>query len=170
MPATLREFHRHIKAVSESLELSPAEQMFVAGWLLADVFEMADYGEANGAVITATDLDRFARGVPETKIRREICNAQQAFGQAAAAFMEKEIQTRIRAAMDQSIVTAVREYTNSRKAFFLNVTAGVVSGVIFAALILFGNHLALHDPSPIQLGHALEQRLSNSSPSAPKAP
>jgi hypothetical protein len=170
MPATLRDFHRHINAVSESLGLSPAEQMFVVGWLFADIFELADHEEAKGAVVGAVDLDRFARGVPETKIRREVCNAQQAFGQAAAAFMEKEIQIRIRTAMDQSIVTAVREYTNSRKAFFLNVTAGVVSGVIFAALILFGNNIAMHDPSPIQLGHALEQRLSNSSPSAAKAP
>jgi hypothetical protein len=33
----------------------------------------------------------------------------------------------------------------------------------------FGDHLALHDPSPIPLGHALEQRLSGSPPSA-KAP
>lgn len=65
--------------------------------------------------------------------------------------MEVEIERRIKVAIDQSIVSEVKAYTGSTKAFFLNVFSGIVAGFVFALILYYGDVLWERDTSPKQL-------------------
>jgi len=153
MPNSQRELFKYIWDKADNEEISRGVAIYAIGWLFFDLFERADHEEQlTHALVTPADLDRFARDLPTNKIDRDIGDAQQAFGVAAAEFMEEDTKRRIAAAIDASVVSTVRGYTSSLKAFGLNVLAGVVSGALFAAASL-GLYFYVHvDPSINNIG------------------
>jgi hypothetical protein len=139
MPNSLRELHETIVEECDKNGLSLPQIHFAVGWIFHDVFERADHDEANnGITVGPGDFDRYAKDIPGYKILRDIHEAQQVFGRSAASFMEDEIQKRISEAIDNSVVSTVRSFTTWWKPFLVNVSAGVVAGVLFAAITLAG--------------------------------
>ncbi len=155
MPDTLRELHAAILTKGKEDRLSGPQITYAVGWIFFDLFERASHDEAKGVAVSADILDRYAADLPQPKIERDIEEAQQDFGQVAAAFMDEEIQSRINAAIERSILHEIKSYTGSFKAFCLNVTAGVVAGFVFAALLFFCARIYEKDPSPKQIGALL---------------
>lgn len=148
MPNSLRELHQRIIKEAHDDGLSVAQALYAVGWIFFDIFERAEHEEKNnGVVIGPVELDRFAREIADSKIVRDISDAQQEFGRASAEFMEPEIQKRIRVAIDESIVSVVRSYTAGWKPFLVNVAAGVMAGVLFAGITVAGYVFVKIDPS-----------------------
>jgi hypothetical protein len=152
MPGDLRELHKLIWSKVEAGQISEGVATYSVGRIFFDLFERAAHDAANGKQITSADLDRYASELPERKIDRDIEDAQQSFGAAAADFMEADTQQRIREAIDSSIVATVRGFTSGWRAFGMNVIAGIVAGVLFAALTLGLWWYAKVDPSPVAIG------------------
>jgi hypothetical protein len=50
--------------------------------------------------------------------------------------MEEEIQIRIKEDVDSSVLTEIKNYTNGLRTFFCSVAAGVLSGVVFAIILI----------------------------------
>jgi len=148
MPNNLRELHAYIMDRARQDGLSASQITYAVGWIFFDIFERAEHEEKNnGVTITPADFDRFSKEISPNKINRDIDEAQQEFGRAAADFMEPEIEKRIGAAIETGIVRIVRSYTSGWKTFFANVTAGLVSGVLFAAISLAFYYYVEIDPS-----------------------
>lgn len=159
MPNSQRELFKYIWDKADNDEISRGVAIYAIGWLFYDLFERADHEEQlTNALVTPADIDRFARDLPTNKIDRDIGDAQQAFGTAAAEFMEEDTKRRIASAIDASVVSTVRGYTNSLRAFGLNVLAGVISGLLFAAVSLGLYFYVRVDPSINNVGKAALER------------
>jgi len=147
MPSNLRDLHDYIFKVSKDGGLSIPQCNYAVGWIFFDLFERAQHEESRGASLLSSDFDRFAKELAPAKIERDIYEAQQEFGRAAAEFMAPEIEKRIKTAIEGSIVAIVRANTAGIKPFAINVTAGVVAGVIFAAITVSCYFFVKIDPS-----------------------
>lgn len=159
MPDNLRELHDYIFQVAKEEGLSVPQTNYAVGWIFFDLFERASDEKRRGVALQSSDFDRFTKELAPAKIARDIYEAQQNFGREAAEFMEPEIQNRIRRAIDNSIVATVRAATSGWKAFLANVIAGVVSGVLFAAITISCYYYVKTDPS---LNTAVKAVLSKS--------
>lgn len=148
MPNSLRELFDNIRSEADTQELSSHQACYAIGWIFFDIFERADHDEKNNGVrVSSSDLDRYAKDLPPTKIQRDVFESQQEFGRAAADFMEPEIQNRIEIAIESSIVSTVKSYTVGWKTFVANVMAGLISGILFAAITFAGYYYVKVDPS-----------------------
>ena len=148
MPNTVKELYEYIVHESARQQVSAGVMTYAVGWIFYDLFERADHeASQNGNAIKAEDLDRFAKEIPVTKLNRDIEDAQQEFGRVASAYLEDETERRIRAAVDSSILLQIRQYTSGWKSFGMNVIAGVIAGLIFAAITIFGYFIVRVDPS-----------------------
>lgn len=148
MPNTVKELHEYIREEGERQGMSGGVVIYAVGWIFYDLFERADHESSrSGGTVSAADLDRFAQEIPINKIQRDIEEAQQDFGRVASAYLEEDIKRQIASAIDNSIVAQVRQYTNGWKSFVMNIVAGVISGLIFAAITIFGYFFVRVDPS-----------------------
>jgi hypothetical protein len=171
MPDNIRELNDFIWSKTTTEQISNAAAFFAVGWILSDIFERCDHEEKeHQAPITAADIDKFVRDLPLQKIERDMYEAQQQFGRDAASFMEPEIQRRIEQEIDRSVVKTiqassvdlkgavsqvaadVRTATSGWKAFGMNVIAGVIAGVIFAATSFGLYEYVKVDPSLNNIG------------------
>jgi hypothetical protein len=164
MPGNLRQLYDHIAKECEEQNLQTAQQMYAVGWIFYDIFERASHDEKQGMPVKPEDFDRYARDLADTKISRDIDEAQQDLGRVAAYFMEDEIQNRIKRAIDDSVVAVVKANTSGWKPFWTNVIAGVVAGAIFAAITIGGYIFVRLDPS---LNAIVKDRLGQQSTGAP---
>jgi len=156
MPNSLRELHACVISEASNEGLSPSQTCYALGWIFYDIFERADHDqENNNVVITPSDFDRYSRDIPLHKIRRDIAESQQEFGRAAADFMEPEILKRISVAIDESVVSTVKAYTSGWKTFFANVSAGIISGILFAVITFAAYKYVEVDPSLNAAGKVL---------------
>lgn len=153
MANSLRELHQFVRDQAREQGLSRGVTLFAVGWIFYDLFERADHEEKqNGCAVTTTDLDRYVRETAVTKVLRDLDQSQSEFGRDAYDFMEEEIRRQVQVGIDQSILAQIRGYTTGWKAFGMNVLAGLVSGVLFAA-ITFGGYLYVRaDPSMSGMG------------------
>jgi len=159
VPDNLWELHDFIFQVAKQEGLSVPQTNYAVGWIFFDLFERAGHEKSQGKLSQPGDIDRFAQELAPAKIARDLHEAQQNFGREAAEFMEPEIQNRIRRAIDNSIVTAVKAATSGRKAFIANVLAGVVSGALFAIITISCYYYVKTDPS---LNAAVKAAISRS--------
>jgi hypothetical protein len=159
MPDNLKELHKYIWDKTEDNGISRGVALYAVGWIFYDIFErIIHHEQSTGVPITPDDIDRFVRDLPPAKIDRDIYDAQQAFGQDAFEFMEEDTEKRIREGIENSVVAVVRNFTSGWKAFGMNVIAGVVAGVIFAAVSLALYFYVKVDPSPNSIGkNAIEK-------------
>jgi hypothetical protein len=151
MPETIRELYDSIVKEGREQGLSGPQRMYAVGWIFYDLFERASHDEKKGIVVTAEHFDRYAAELPVSKIARDVEEAQEEFGRVAAEFMDEEIQNRVRYSVDNSILKEIKSFTGSFKSFCLNVTAGVVAGFVFAALLFFCARIYEKDASPKQI-------------------
>src|SRR5258708_35043026 len=159
MPDDLKALHTYIRQKAIDGEISNGVATYAVGWIFFDIFERATHEEeVNKIPVNPADFDRFVKDLPLAKIDRDIFDAQQSFGSDAAGFMEEETERRIRASIDNSIVATVKGFTSGWKSFSLNVIAGVVAGLIFAAVSLGLYFLVIVDPSVTTIGKVVIEK------------
>ena len=149
MAENLKELYDYVSAKVEQEEISAAVGLYAVGWILFDLFEWLDLQKERNPnePLSPELIDRWVREQPEGKIDREIENAEQSFGQAAILATEEETERRITEAINNSIISQIRQFTSGWKVFGLNILAGVVAGLIFAALAIFLYLYVSIDPS-----------------------
>lgn len=153
VPNSLKELFEYVWRKIDKGEISRGVAFYSLGWLLFDLFERCDNEEARKKIkLKGDDIDRFVQDMAVVKIERDIEEAQQSFGKDAFDFMEADTQRRIRQEVDRSIVATVREFTSGWKTFGTNVAAGVVAGLVLAAISLFLYFVVKYDPSTNAIG------------------
>jgi hypothetical protein len=145
----LKELYDYIDAKVAQEEISGAVGLYAVGWILYDLFEWLDLQKERNPDLPLSPglIDQWVREQPNTKIDREIENAEQNFGQAAVLATEEETQRRMTEAVNNSILAQVKQFTSGWKAFGLNILAGIVAGLIFSALAIYLYVYVLIDPS-----------------------
>jgi hypothetical protein len=74
--------------------------------------------------------------LPDGRLRRIREDALESFGLAARVFLEPGTERQRREAVDQSVLKEIRQHTSSLRSFGLNILAGVIAAMVFAALAL----------------------------------
>lgn len=166
-PETLNELFDYIWLDEE---ISKGVKFYAIGWVFFDIFERCRHetNRTNKQCSTA-ELDKFVQELPYQKIDRLINEAEQQFGEYAAEFMEDDTKQRIERAINGGVVATVKSYTTGWKTFAMNVAAGVVSGIIFAAASLGLYFYVKVDPSVNAMGKNMVTGQSSANP-PPQAP
>ena len=94
-------------------------------------------------------MNTWIAQLPESRLRRIRDEALESFGLAAREFLKPEIERQRKEAVEQSILAEIRRSTSGYRSFGLNVAAGLVSALIFAALALGFYYYVKADPSPL---------------------
>jgi hypothetical protein len=151
MPENIRGLYDAIRREGHQQGLSSPQITYAVGWIFYDLFERATHDEQKGVNVTAETLDKYATDLPVGKISRDIDDAQEEFGRVAAAFMEDEIELRIKEATHSSIMKEIKSYTSSVRTFFSNILAGIISGFLFAVILVIMGRIYERDPSPVAI-------------------
>lgn len=149
MPANPREVFDFL--TKESGEEHPQEVNLLAyGAFAAELYEWVEHEEhRQGRSPTEDEVNAWIAQLPDNRLRRIRDEALESFGLAAKEFLRPEVERQRREAVERSILAEVRRFTGGLRSFGLNVAAGLVAAVIFAALALGFYYYVKADPSPL---------------------
>jgi len=149
MPKTDREVFEYFRSDPEtSVEV---DNLAYASFAFHKYEWMEQFASLRGRQPTQAEENQWISELPDSRLDEIRDVAYLAFEAAADGYLRERIEQERKTAVEQSILTEIRQFTSFWRNFGPNLLIGIAASVAFSLLLIVMASIFADDPSPIAL-------------------